>query len=523
MVALLASTNLVGRRLDAAERIDFHIEGMTIPIHIDELEFWNKTFNKNTLDTLKEFKGYSELYFWLNMLGFESRAALSDFLETPLVKNKGFTRQLLRSWVGQRLLDEVSDLVVVDEDKTGSKIFSTLENLLEVQDEVSLLDLLRALPGEVIYFDAEGWLRIFTNWRDELERQQRLLRDLNQLSNKSNLSDTQNDRFNTLKSYREQKKIKLSHRNEGLNVEIWRPIVDNSLRKNWIVFMPGLGGDPYHFRWLAETLSQKGWEVVVIDHPGSNNKAMQSLVEGRNLFPEANELFKFRLDELHAVLNAKKQGYLKVKANKVVLVGHSLGSLTAFLASGAIPQKGLEERCNRVSNNLSITNLSRILQCQIKDINLQERRKVSNISAIIGINSFGKLLWPDSLNEEINIPFFLTGGTFDLVTPALTEQLSLLLSTNPNKYSRALIIEGASHFSPIRVSDQYEEVDLYKISDYYIGIDPLTVQNLLSIEITRFLENLENRKTVPVFISQMKDNMKFHILDRSIITKITRN
>ena len=506
----------------AAERVDFHIEDMTIPISIEELDTWNRNFSFESSDELEEFKDYSELSVWLNMLGFKSREALSDFLNTPLVKDRSLARQLLRSWVGRRLLDEFSDLVVVDKDKSGRIILSTLETLLENQEQVSLLDLLRSLPADVIEFDANGWLKVFNNWRNELKKQQNLLVDLRAISvnSKSVHYKSKSDRTIT-PSFKELVKIKASHRNKDLVLELWRPTIRTSVRRNWIVFMPGLGGDPNHFSWLSSLLSQNGWDVAVIDHPGSNGEAMQSLIEGENPFPSGAELFQNRIFDLFTVLKAKEEGTFSMKGDGYIFMGHSLGALTAFLASGAIPEKGLDKRCNKFLNDFSVTNLSRLLQCQITDLIIDEEKNVNSLSAIVGINSFGKLLWPDSLDLELNVPFFLTGGTFDLVTPALSEQLGLLLSSKDNDFSRVLIIEGASHFSPIRIDDNFSEIDLYKISDSFVGVNPIEVQNLLGNQIVRFLENLESERSLPVSIDQYTNKLNFLLLDRATIYKLT--
>ena len=100
-----------------AERVEFHFEDMVIPIPIDELNIWNRDLNAENND--EELKTTSELGYWLNMLGFNSRGALSNFLEAPFIKDESMTRQLLRSWAGRKLLDEISDLIVIDDDKTG--------------------------------------------------------------------------------------------------------------------------------------------------------------------------------------------------------------------------------------------------------------------------------------------------------------------------------------------------------------------------------------------------------------------
>ena len=64
-------------QLYGAERVEFHFEDMVIPIPIDELNIWNRDLNEVNNDD--ELKTSSELGYWLNMLGFKSREALSNF------------------------------------------------------------------------------------------------------------------------------------------------------------------------------------------------------------------------------------------------------------------------------------------------------------------------------------------------------------------------------------------------------------------------------------------------------------
>jgi hypothetical protein len=59
-----------------------------------------------------------------------------------------------------------------------------------------------------------------------------------------------------------------------------------------------------------------------------------------------------------------------------------------------------------------------------------------------------------------------------------------------------VVVEGASHFSPIRVESQAGSVqgdDLFQLGEELVGVNPLTVQTLMTQEIIRFLEQLESK------------------------------
>ena len=499
----------------AAERFEIHFDGMSIPVSIKELIDWSNG----------EEETNSELASWLNLLGFKERKGLTKFLNTPLVRDKSMARQILRSWSGRKLLDEVSDLILMDEDSSGESVLDTLENLLNEKDEVTTFDLLDSLAVKAIHIDLDGWIEVANNWRIELKKQQKLISDLvlfDELSIKR--EEITLSPYEIKATDYELISLSVEHREEPLKLEVWNPSFREKNRENWVLLMPGLGGDRNHFNWLARSLSHNGWPVVVLDHPGSDSLALEALVKGRLPLPGA-EVIPDRLNDLDSVLKAKKLGKIDISAEKVVLMGHSLGALTAILGSGANIDDQLGERCLKVLDNLSLTNLSSLLQCQLVDITLPNRKNIENLSAIVGINSFGGFLWQENSDNQINVPLFLTGGTFDLVTPAISEQLGLMRSVSSSELSRVLLIEGASHFSPIRVEGQMahsEGKDIFNLGESILGYHPLSVQSLLAFEIVSFLEKLEEKKSIPSKTNLTKGELKFHILDRSIIEKLVK-
>ena len=488
---------------------------MSIPISIKELIDWSNGEDETN----------SELASWLNLLGFKDRKGLTKFLNTPLVKDKSMARQILRSWSGRKLLDEVSDLILMDEDSSGESVLDTLENLLNEKDEVTTFDLLDSLSVKAIHIDLDGWIEVANNWRGELKKQQKLISDLVSINEISSQKEESNhSTFEIKETEYELISLYVSHRNEPIEVEVWNPSFREKNRKNWILLMTGLGGDRNHFNWLARSLSHNGWPVVVLDHPGSDSIALEALVKGRLPLPGA-EVIPDRMNDLDSILEAKKLGKIDISKENVVLMGHSLGALTAILASGAKIDDQLGDRCQKALDNLSLTNLSSLLQCQLIGINFSDRKKMKNLSAIVGMNSFGSFLWEKNLYNQINIPLFLTGGTFDLVTPSISEQLGLLLTVSSSPLSRVLLIEGASHFSPIRVEGQMyqsEGKDLFNLGESIVGYHPLSVQSLLAFQIIGFLEKLEEKKSIPSKTNITRGELKFHILDRSLIEKLVK-
>jgi predicted dienelactone hydrolase len=204
-------------------------------------------------------------------------------------------------------------------------------------------------------------------------------------------------------------------------------------------------------------------------------------------------------------------------------MGHSLGALIALLYESNKPIDQLEERCDSALKDFAVTNLSKLLQCQLSEIPLSEKNNVNKATAIIGFNSFGSLLWPKDNSSGIKIPTLLIGGTYDLITPLISEQFIVFSALN-NPSNRFLIIEGASHFSPIRIKNSYiKNSDLFKINKSFIGSDPILVQDLSSKYIVKFIKNIKARESPSLIKNQKEMGLDFHLLDLETIKEISKN
>ena len=88
--------------------------------------------------------------------------------------------------------------------------------------------------------------------------------------------------------------------------------------------------------------------------------------------------------------------------------------------------------------------------------------------------------------------------------------------------SRAVLVEGASHFSPIRVEGQNgtgRGEDVFQLGEELVGVQPLQVQAQLELEISQFLMNLENDQLsadIPGGIEHlMVGDLHLHRLDQT--------
>ena len=143
---------------------------MTIPISIEQL---------TKLSTYEEDS--TEVISWIKTNGLKNIFELSKFLEFPVFKERGFTKQVLRSWMGRKILSELSKTIIVPNDKNGIVVFNTIENLLDNEKEISTLDILKAIPNEEIKLDVDNLILIISSWKREFNEHKNLLSKLNKI------------------------------------------------------------------------------------------------------------------------------------------------------------------------------------------------------------------------------------------------------------------------------------------------------------------------------------------------------
>jgi predicted dienelactone hydrolase len=526
----------------AAQQLRLQLDGLHLPIDLRELEAWSR--DPSTA------KG--ELAIWLNLLEPSSRLGLRRLLNAPVIRDRSFGSQLLGSWSGDQMLKQLAELLACGEGcNTDRLVLTTLQRLLKSQASVSSIELLRALPVERLTLDLDDLLALASQWRQQLQAQYQGFQRLHSLAL-------------PLRQYRppllptdaallpRRLQLPVAHRKAPLPLELWPSA--NPLMGPWLLLMPGLGGDPEQLNWLAAALAEQGWPVVLLEHPGSDSAAIQDSFSGKRPFPGAESL-RDRLADVEAVLAAQRQGALgelgpgRAGSQGVVLMGHSLGGLVALMAAGMTPEPGLANRCGRALNHLPVINISRLLQCQIPQLpapagaggappgqpsglpatatanananaNATANANAGQVAAeplahppviaVVVYNSFGSLLWPDAGLAPLKLPVLMVGGSLDLITPPIAEQLPVFMHSGHLR-SRLVLVQGASHFSPVRLARDGKA--LFRLGDQLVGIEPLRVQSLLLNVTTEFLVSL----TQPLLLSpqlRQQEGISAYVLDR---------
>jgi predicted dienelactone hydrolase len=513
----------------AADELLVQIEGLEIPIDLQELEAWSRQPG--------EERGSSQVV-WLNLLDPQARAGLSRLLRAPLLLDRSFGRELLQSWTGQPLLREAGQLLQAEDgENLAPQLQATLEQLFERQSEVSSLDLLRGLPVERLVLRVDGLLELAARLRDQLRFQALALGAVRRQPLPLRRSSTLLPQLQ-LPGRPQQQLLPVGHRASPLPLELW-PARGGAGQRPLLVLMPGLGGSSSQLSWLAGALAQRGWPAVVVEHPGSDEAAVKAALEGAAPPPGAESL-PARLADLQAVLVARREGRLGLLGDSrpedgVVLIGHSLGGLTALMAAGLAPEAGLGRRCVEALVALPLTNVSRLLQCQLPTItgdggpegwaavsaagHALPQLEESPLRGVVTFNGFGSLLWPRHGLAGLPVPVLMVGGSLDLITPPVAEQFSLLV-TSRHPGSRLVLVDGASHFSPVRLAA--EGRPLFQLGRELVGEDPERVQALL-LQLT--LEFLESGRQPALLSAQQRDHagVRAYVLDAAALQKLLRS
>ena len=487
LASLLIAVPGLATAAGAAEVLELRFDGLELPVNLDQLHGWSRS------PSGRPGSG-GDLAIWLDLLEPRSRQDLKVLLRAPLLRDTSFGQQLLDSWAGSQMLARLGDLLTTpDGSSTTAVLQTTLRRLLETRQDVSTIGLLRALPVQRLSLQLDGLYDLALQWRQQIDLQRQALQRLQTLAlpERHMVPLAFGDRT-SLRPRRQG--LVVAHRQHSLPLEIWSAQGGAAPDSPWLLMMPGLGGNADQFGWLASELAERGWPVVVLQHPGSDGPALKAALDGQRPPPGA-ETLAIRLADINAVLAAQRRGELPVQGRGVVLLGHSMGGLSALLAAGVVPEAGLDERCRKALDRLPIANPSRLLQCQLPSTELPERfAPPADLRGLVLLNGFGSLLWPRRGLASLGVPVLMVGGSLDLVTPPLEEQLRLFLQGGDAR-SRLVMVEGGSHFSPVRLMPT-DEV-LFRLDEELVGVDPVRVQSALLRLTTEYLQTLEQPLLLP--------------------------
>ena len=171
LAGVLSFGSLLAPPLRAAEELDIRLDGLDLPLNLAELERWSRDPEARS----------GELRVWLSLLDSQSQAQLHQLLNTSLVQQRSFTQQMMRSWAGQRVAEELGVLLSTENGNAGPLVLSTLNALLKEQQQVTVLELMRALPVRQLTINLDGLQQLAQGWQQQLFEQKVALQALQTL------------------------------------------------------------------------------------------------------------------------------------------------------------------------------------------------------------------------------------------------------------------------------------------------------------------------------------------------------
>ena len=300
-------------RSSAAEQLLVRFSGLQLPLDLNELESWALQPQVNP-----------ELGPWLNLLDYQTRQDLQRLLQQPLNLENSTIALLLDSWAGRQLVLQLGSLLRSADGDGGPLLLE----LLQRRRSSTVVSLLKEEPTPHLELDLDALSVLGFQLRKQLEQQKNLVQKLQSLDLLP-LTAEVGDRYVVQRQHHD---LEVSHRGKPLQLDQWWP-QGGKPSKRWLLLSHGLGGSTAQMEWLASALAARGWPVIAVQHPGSDDAAVRGLLEGRQTLPGLATL-PARWQVLQAAQAAVASGQLGFGPHgsppRLVLLGHPVGALASL-------------------------------------------------------------------------------------------------------------------------------------------------------------------------------------------------
>ncbi|NJM21868.1 MAG: alpha/beta fold hydrolase [Richelia sp. RM2_1_2] len=458
-----------------------------------------------------------DLAVYAQYLKPEQITELRQVLTSQIKVHPVAVSQFLYTSQGEFMLRRLGEVIRTKsgESKPGFHALRSALILAADQPEgLTLLNILRSYPNSSINIDLARTLQISA----ELER---LVNQTNKaVAAVSAKSDTEAANSQTAvevnnlptlnrrgKFIAKKQTLKLFDviRGRLLTTDIYLPNIPSSVPV--IVISHGIGTDSSNFRYLADYLTTYGFAVVVPNHPGSDTKQIQSLLNGSASEISQPEEFvnrpldvKFILDQLEKLNKTDARFQQRLDLQQVGVFGQSFGGYTALALAGAkINLETIDKNCNQ--ETLKATwNMSLLLQCRIQELQVKQpvnqyKLYDARVKAVIAVNPITSSIFGKTGLNEIKTPVMMVTSSEDTIAPALYEQiLPFSWIANPHKY--LVQMESATHFSTI--GDGKGGSEAVGLPSKLIGDNPKQAQSYMKM------------LSLPFFQTHVSDNSQYN-------------
>jgi predicted dienelactone hydrolase len=393
----------------------------------------------------------------------EQLQQLRELLQQRAEFSPVYVSQFTYAPLTEKLLERIGELIQTESRDNGLKSLRSALILAAADktEGLTVINVLRRFPGKQIHLDLTEGLTMVDNLSELLKRRDVMMGALRQITNAEAAEEpisrsTQLDlrQSGPIQWQRQPFEWLDQVRKRSVPGDLYLPQSPSAKLIPVIVISHGVAEDRTTFAYLAEHLASHGFAVVSLEHTGGDANRIRQYFSGLAPAPAATELLErprdvaFLLDELQR--QAQSNPALQpLNLQHVGVVGHSLGGYTALAVAGATIDF---DRVKRACNPNRSLNLSTLLQCRANELKpdryaLQDPR----IKAIFAINPLGSTMFGQTGISQIKVPVFLMGGSDDIFTPAVPEQIyPFTWLQTPDKY--LAVLEKGTHFSTEAIS-----------------------------------------------------------------------
>ncbi|NET77744.1 alpha/beta hydrolase [Okeania sp. SIO1F9] len=445
--------------VDAAERIVFKVPNFTdLYMSVDSLEVFAK-------------EGIISNYFafYAAFMEEEDLANLQKVLQKRFDIPPELISRLTNMAMGEDFLKYFGQLVQINPDINGYDAIRTalIEAASDPEEGFTIINVIKKFPAETI--------RISTNFLSEFSNELTTFNEYRDTSVTAIIEQTEKQvatdpkidysQLADLSKPGPYKVIKKSISFEisglrqtytglagsyNLEADIYLP-AGISQPVPLVVYSHGFGAEKKSIL-LAEHLASYGIALAGVEHLGSDLAYRQSFLKGEvdidispiEYLSRPLDL-SYLLDELEKLVETDPDWKSKLDLNKVGALGNSFGATTVLSLGGAnINLPRLNQECD--PENLSL-NISVLLQCRANYLppsNYQLRDP--RIKAVFAYFPLTSVVFGPEEMRNISVPTLMMGGSHDLLTPGIEEDVHpFIWMDNPDKYL-AFLIPG-THFS----------------------------------------------------------------------------
>ncbi|GAB1541467.1 alpha/beta hydrolase [Scytonema sp. NUACC21] len=462
-----------------AERVSFSSNLGEFSISVTSLETY-----------AREGKKDGELSFYAQHIPPQKLAKLRSVLGYRVELTPLMVAQLLYSSMGEQLLQYLGELIRTDSRLNGFYALRASLILAAADPEgLTLVNVLKKLPSPTIRINstlAFEIVDVFDSLIHQTDKATALIEQQSQIeaiaSQSVNLAQPINLQLPGLVKWRKETLAFKDHiRSRSFVTDLYLP--QQASPAPVLVISHGFGSDRKDFAYLAQHLVSHGFAVAAVEHPGSNNQQLQSLLKGAvKEAVEAKEFINrpqdisYLLDELQRLNQSSPSIQGRLNLQQVGVLGHSFGGYTALALAGAkLNFEQLKQECRVDNFNLNAANVSLLLQCLALNLPdkahypLQDKR----IRAVFAMNPVISGIFGQKGLSQVRVPVMLVAGSHDAVTPALVEQICpFTWLTSDNKY--LLKIQGGTH-----VYDNQEFASAFPIPDKLANPNPALTRRYL--------------------------------------------